>query len=105
MPFLIRYVAKGRGLELFGRLLNGTGDLLSGYRTASVEIVDEAFLAKGESRQQLTLVVSDGGVIEGTVFEISEEEILKADAYEPDGYIRITVKLESGKQAWVYWLR
>lgn len=92
-------------LELFGRLLNGTSDLLRGYRTASVEMADKVFLAKGENRQQLTLVASDGDVVEGTVFKISEEELLKADAYEPIGYSRVKVELESGKQAWVYMAR
>ncbi len=94
-------------LELFERLLNGTSDLLSRYRAASVEIKDEAFLARGENSQQLTLIASDNenDLVQGMVFEISYDELLRADKYEPDGYIRVRVKLASGKQAWVYWLR
>jgi gamma-glutamylcyclotransferase (GGCT)/AIG2-like uncharacterized protein YtfP len=40
--------------------------------------------------------------VSGTVLEISEAELSKADQYEPAGYKRISVTLASGKQAWVY---
>ena len=36
------------------------------------------------------------------VFEITVEELLHADKYEPANYKRIKVKLESGKEAWIY---
>jgi hypothetical protein len=36
------------------------------------------------------------------VFTISKEELLLADNYETDDYKRIKVKLQSGKEAWVY---
>jgi hypothetical protein len=40
--------------------------------------------------------------IEGVVFELSAEELAGADNYEPDGYVRISTTLASGKEAWVY---
>lgn len=91
-------------LKLFGRLLTGAKDKLKGYKLASIEIKDATFLAKGEDKFQLTLVPSknDADVIEGIVFEISEEELLLADKYKPDGYKRIRIALESGKEAWIY---
>lgn len=91
-------------LELFGRLLNGAKDILNGYKIASIEIKDELFLAKGEEKFQKTLIPSkdDAHCIEGTVFEIPEEELLLADKYEPDNYQRIKVILQSGKEAWIY---
>lgn len=91
-------------LELFGRLLNGAQDVLRAYKSTSIEIKDESFLSKGEQKYQLTAIPSNGknDFIEGTVFEISEEELLLADRYEPDGYQRIEVELESGKKAWIY---
>ena len=91
-------------LELFGRLLNGTKDILKGYKLSSIEIKDEAFLAKGEEKFQKTLVPTknDADIINGTVFEISEEELRLADKYEPDNYQRIKVALQSGKEAWIY---
>ena len=89
-------------LELFGRLLNGAKDILKDYKIASIEIKDESFLAKGEEKYQLTLIPSKDNIIEGTVFEISEAELLLADKYEPDNYKRIKVALQSGKKAWIY---
>jgi hypothetical protein len=36
------------------------------------------------------------------VFEVSEDELARADEYEPAGYNRVSTTLASGKQAWVY---
>jgi gamma-glutamylcyclotransferase (GGCT)/AIG2-like uncharacterized protein YtfP len=89
-------------IELFGRLLKGAKDSLSGYKIAVIEITDESFLAKGEEKFQKTLVPSKDDFIEGTVFEISAEELLLADRYEPENYRRIKVVLESETEAWIY---
>jgi Gamma-glutamyl cyclotransferase, AIG2-like len=61
-------------------------------------------LAKGEDKFQKTLISSkdETDFIEGTVFEVSAEELLVADKYEPDNYQRIKVVLESGREAWIY---
>ena len=91
-------------INLFGRILQATADTLQGYRTASFEIKDESFLSKGEEKNQLTAIPSDNknDCIKGSVFEITEEELLHADKYEPAGYKRILVRLASGKEAWLY---
>lgn len=91
-------------LKLFGRLLNGTKDILEGYKISSIEIKDEAFLAKGEEKFQKTLTPSNDNadIVEGTALEISMEELLLADSYEPNNYQRIKVRLQSGKEAWIY---
>lgn len=91
-------------MKLFGRLLVGAKDILKGYKLTAIEVTDELFLAKGEEKNQQTLISTNDNkdVIEGMVFEISEEELLISDSYEPAGYKRIRVKLELGKKAWVY---
>lgn len=91
-------------LELFGRLLKGAKDFLKGYKFVPIEIKDEAFLAKGEEKIQMTLMNSNDNadLIEGTVFEISNKELFLADKYEPENYSRIKVTLQSGKEAWIY---
>lgn len=89
-------------LKLFGRLLNGTKDSLSGYKTSEVEISDEAFLARGEQSKQLTIVVSDGDHLDGMVFEVAADELTRTDKYEPAEYSRVEVMLVSGKIAWIY---
>ena len=90
--------------KLFGRSLKGSTDMLQGYKRSAIEVTDKNFLSKGEDSYQQTLVRTDNGndYIEGTVLEITEEELLLADQYEPNDYKRIEVKLHSGKAAWVY---
>jgi gamma-glutamylcyclotransferase (GGCT)/AIG2-like uncharacterized protein YtfP len=94
-------------IALFGRLLAGQEDRLRGYRTASIAIEDTAFLQNGEQGYQQTAIISDDRTdkIEGTVFEVLDDELLCADSYEPDEYERVRVTLESGKQAWIYMAR
>jgi hypothetical protein len=89
---------------LFGRLLNGIPDVLEHYKIVSIEINDEKFLSTGADKQQKTLAWSTdpNDVIEGMVFEISMDELMMADRYEPVNYERIKVKLRSGKDAWIY---
>lgn len=91
-------------IKLFGRKLIGEKDLLVGYKTSEIEIKDEGFLAKGEKSSQLTAVFTDKAVdtIAGMAFEVSTEELASADQYEPEGYERVVVGLESGKRAWIY---
>ena len=91
-------------LDLFGRLLDGAKDILQGYKLSPIEIKDEKFLAKGEGKFQLTVIATNNtnDSIEGSVLELSEEELLLADKYEPRNYKRIKVMLQSGKEAWIY---
>jgi gamma-glutamylcyclotransferase (GGCT)/AIG2-like uncharacterized protein YtfP len=91
-------------LDLFGRLLNGSKDVLKGYKSSIIEITDEVFLARGDGKyQRIAIHTNDkNDFIEGTVFEVTQEELLHGDKYEPGDYIRIKAELESGKEAWVY---
>lgn len=91
-------------LESFGRLLTGSPDILPGYKLSSLEITDELVLAKSEQKYHPIAIPSNNekDAIEGTVFKVSQEEILMADKYEVDDYKRVSVVLESGKEAWVY---
>lgn len=91
-------------MELFGQLLNGTKDVLKGYKLSSIEIKEESVLSKSEQKYHLIAILSKDNtdIIEGTVFEISEEELLSSDKYEPDDYKRVKVVLQSGKEGWIY---
>src|SRR5215210_6477370 len=91
-------------ISIFGRVLAGIKDVLRGYKIETIEIRDEVFLSRGEEKQQRTLVASGNGLdfIAGTVLELTEEELLLADQYEPDNYSRVEVILASGKGAWIY---
>ena len=91
-------------LQLFGRVLKGSGDTLKGYRLSSIKIKDESAKLKTDHEYHVIANISNSGIdmIEGMVFEITCEEILLADKYEPDDYKRVKVELESGKKAWIY---
>src|SRR5262245_43040145 len=91
-------------LELFGRTLNGTLDVLKGYKLATIEIKDKDVLSKSEQKYHLIAVPSNDkeDFIEGVALEVSMEEVLRADEYETEDYKRIEVVLESGKRSWVY---
>jgi gamma-glutamylcyclotransferase (GGCT)/AIG2-like uncharacterized protein YtfP len=82
-------------MELFGRLLHGPRDVLKGYKLSLLEINNERFFIAIPSNDK-------NDRIEGTVFEISEEELLVADEYETVEYQRIKAELASGKMAFVY---
>lgn len=91
-------------VKLFKRTLSGTPDILKGYKVVILEIKDEAFLANGEDKFQRTLVPTnnENDFIRGTALELTPEELLKADSYEPANYKRIKVTLASGIEAWLY---
>lgn len=88
----------------FGRELNGAADKLPGYVIEQVEITDPRVLA--ESGQQYHPILKFTGnpadEVAGTVFEVTAQDLEKADAYEVDDYKRVAEKLLSGKRCWVY---
>ena len=88
----------------FGRLLEGASDALVGFEEALVRIEDERVLAtSGRTHHPIVRFNGDDSSrVSGTVFEITDEELLNADRYEVAAYRRIAVTLASGRQAWVY---
>ena len=91
-------------LATFGRRLTGAPDAMVGYRLEPVEITDPEVIAISGTNQHTNLVLSDDPADEvaGTVFEITAAELAAADAYEVDGYERVSVRLRSGVEAFVY---
>ena len=105
--FLFTYGTLQKGSvqrKVFGRELKGSADILQGYTLMSATIEDEAFLSKGEEKVQHSAVRStdNSDVIEGTVLEVTQEDLRLADAYEPEGYKRRRVELRSGRSAWIF---
>ena len=91
-------------LSTFGRRLHGTPDAMVGYRLEPVEITDPDVIAISGTNMHTNLVLSDdpADAVEGTVFEITTAELAAADDYEVDEYQRISVRLRSGIEAFVY---
>jgi hypothetical protein len=88
----------------FGRLLAGSADALVGFEQAWVRIEDEAVLATSGLAHHPIVRFSgnDSSRVPGTVFELTDEELERADRYEVAAYRRIATILASGRQAWVY---
>lgn len=91
-------------LATFGRLLDGHDDAMPGFTRTMLEITDPEVLRI--SGQRFHPVVSPSGdpaaSVPGKVFGITAEELEAADRYEVADYERISVRLASGKQAFVY---
>ena len=88
----------------FGRLLTGRSDALVGYSQSLLRIEDaEVLAASGLSHHPIVRFSGDASdLVEGTVFELSDAELARADAYEVSDYQRVLAPLASGAQAWVY---
>lgn len=91
-------------LATFGRRLEGTEDALVGYRLEIIRIDDEDFAAASGTADHRNLEFTGDPVdsVAGTVFRVTDSELVKSDAYEPEGYKRVLVQLRSGLKAWVY---
>lgn len=91
-------------LANFGRELTGRHDAMLGYSKSWVEITDPEVLAtSGKTHHPIVAPTTDNACsVEGMVFQITEQELAAADAYEVSDYKRISVALTSGLTAWVY---
>jgi gamma-glutamylcyclotransferase (GGCT)/AIG2-like uncharacterized protein YtfP len=88
----------------FGRDLDGRPDAIVGYDLEYVTITDPHGIATSGSDRHPILKPTDhpAAAVEGTVFAISEAGLAAADEYEVDDYVRVAVRLRSGRTAWVY---
>ncbi|MFZ9754248.1 MAG: gamma-glutamylcyclotransferase family protein [Cyanobium sp.] len=107
MPYLFSYGTlqqKDVQRSTFGRELAGAPDSLVGYVIAQVRIVNPD-VVKTSGKDSHPIARQTGAFnhrIPGTVFELTEEELHRADRYEVDAYRRVETVLASGKSAWVY---
>lgn len=88
----------------FGRLVPTAPDALPGFRVDVLTITDPAVIAVSGSDQHPILRRSGdpADVVSGVVLEVSAQELAAADAYEVADYVRVEVRLRSGRRAWVY---
>ena len=90
--------------ETFGRLLSGKKDILIGYVLSEVKIKDESVIAKSgtDIHPILRLTGNSEDEVDGTIYEVTKEELQQADEYEVEEYARIKTSFKSGSKAWVY---
>ena len=108
MPLLFSYGTlqiESVQLSIFGRQLQGEADELVGFERARVKIEDHDDIA-ALGQTHYANVVANGSVaskVSGTVFDVTDEELAAADAFEaPAAYHRVLASLSSGRTAWVY---
>lgn len=91
-------------LASFRRVLEGSDDAMPGYRQTLLEISDpEVIRTSGKRFHPVVAPSADpADSVVGKVFWISAEELAAADRYEVADYKRISVRLSSGKEAFVY---
>ena len=91
-------------LATFGRLLEGRADALAGFALSPMAIEDPHVIATSGSAVH-TIARPSGNPedrVPGLVFRISPAELEAADRYEAGPIRRISVRLASGAQAFVY---
>ena len=90
--------------DTFGRLLTGSKDALEKYTVSTIKITDLKVIESSGTDVHPTLKYTGNefDIVEGTLFELSAEELLKADEYEVDYYKRDEVTFKSGTTAYVY---
>lgn len=88
----------------FGRLLTGSQDELLEFEQAMHKIEDEGVVAtSGKTHHPIVRFTGNpANRVPGTLFEISDAELAMADHYEVKEYTRVSARLKSGKEAWVY---
>lgn len=90
-------------MSQFGRLLEGSDDILQGYKQIEITIRDAHVLEASGIEVHLALVPDpDAPPIPGKVFRLTPEELVAADVYESENYARVAAPLASGVTAWVY---
>ncbi|WP_338523904.1 gamma-glutamylcyclotransferase family protein [Pseudomonas batumici] len=91
-------------LSNFGRELVGDADRMLGYAQSWVEITDPQVLAtSGKTHHPIVRPSRNPeDSVSGMLFRITAEELAAADAYEVSDYRRVSVRLASGLDAWVY---
>jgi hypothetical protein len=89
---------------LFGRPLDGRDDVLPGYAVSPLAIADPAVIATGGSALHTVArpTGDPGDAVPGTAYRINQAELAAADAYEVEDCTRVSVRLGSGIEAFVY---
>lgn len=91
-------------LATFGRKLHGHRDLLLGYKLSRLQITNPEVISTSGEAIHPVLIHTGNQIdqVEGMVFDISADELQRADTYEVANYKRVQAQLLSGISAWVY---
>ncbi len=88
---------------LFGRSVPTVADTLPGYKLEWLLITDpEVIATSGKDRHPILRPGQASDSVQGGRLELDDAELLQADEYEVDDYVRVQVVLGSGTEARVY---
>jgi gamma-glutamylcyclotransferase (GGCT)/AIG2-like uncharacterized protein YtfP len=107
MPLLFSYGTlqqENVQMATFGRLLDGSKDQLLEFERSMMKIDDAAVVAtSGKTHHPIVKFTGNAADrVAGTIFEITGAELAMADQYEVKAYRRVSARMASGKEAWVY---
>jgi gamma-glutamylcyclotransferase (GGCT)/AIG2-like uncharacterized protein YtfP len=85
--------------DLFGRILEGTPEILVGYELNEIQIEEEFGIVHYPIIMETE---NSNDTITGTLYEITQTELRQADLYEGLHYKRVEVHLQSNQSAWAY---
>jgi len=88
----------------YGRRIEGTSDVLAGHILVNL-VIDDPYIVSVSGKEVHTIARRTGNPedrISGTVLLLTPAELVSSDDYEAEGYARTEVRLESGRQAFVY---
>lgn len=88
----------------YGKKLEGSSDILRGYKLNSITIKDTVLIEDIETNNfEIAVNTKDeNDIIEGFVFEINGEELAKTDQYLNTHYMRVLETNQKGEDVWVY---
>ena len=84
---------------IFGRILTGTPDTLTGYAIQEITIEEEFGIV---NYPVIVETKNNEDFIDGVIYEVSEIDLHQADLYEGMHYKRVEVHLHSKQKAWAY---
>jgi hypothetical protein len=90
--------------DTFGRTLMGSKDELAKHIVSKIKITDPKVIESSGTDIHPILKYSgnESDFVEGTLFELTDEEFIHADDYEVADYKRVEVIFKSGKTGFVY---
>jgi gamma-glutamylcyclotransferase (GGCT)/AIG2-like uncharacterized protein YtfP len=90
-------------MALYGHPVLTIEDSLPGWRLEWLQIIDsDAIEASGSDRHPILRPGAADDLVSGAYLELSDEELSATDDYEVSDYVRKSVTLSSGTQAFVY---
>jgi gamma-glutamylcyclotransferase (GGCT)/AIG2-like uncharacterized protein YtfP len=90
--------------DTFGRILVGNKDVLDKYIISRMKITDPKVIESSGADVHPILEYTGNEIdfVEGTLFELTDKELISADEYEVDEYKRTEVTFKFGKTGFVY---